>query len=92
MFKLFFGGSDAKTVTLGIQHTFVMFGSTVLVPILTGLDVGVALFAAGIGTLIFHIVTGFKVPIFLGSSFAFIPPIAAITASGGSLSALSEEL
>ena len=87
MFKLFFGGCNAKTVTLGIQHTFVMFGATVLVPILTGLDVGVALFAAGVGTLIFHVITGFKVPIFLGSSFAFIPPIAAITASGGSLSA-----
>ncbi len=43
MFKLFFGGCDAKTVTLGIQHTFVMFGATVLVPIITGLDVGVAL-------------------------------------------------
>ncbi len=85
MFKLFFGGCDAKTVTLGIQHTFVMFGATVLVPILTGLDVGVALFAAGIGTLIFHVITGFKVPIFLGSSFAFIPPIVAITAGGGSL-------
>jgi uracil permease len=85
MFKTFFGGCDAKTVTLGIQHTFVMFGATVLVPIITGLDVGVALFAAGIGTIIFHIVTGFKVPIFLGSSFAFIPPIAAITSSGGSL-------
>ena len=85
MLKLFFNGCNAKTVTLGIQHTFVMFGATVLVPILTGLDVGVALFAAGIGTIIFHIVTGFKVPIFLGSSFAFIPPIAAITASGGSL-------
>ena len=85
MLKTFFGGCDAKTVTLGIQHTFVMFGATVLVPIITGLDVGVALFAAGIGTIIFHIVTGFKVPIFLGSSFAFIPPIAAITSSGGSL-------
>ncbi len=86
MLKSFFKGCNAKIITLGIQHTFVMFGATVLVPIITGLDVGVALFAAGIGTIIFHFVTGMKVPIFLGSSFAFIPPIAAITASGGSLS------
>jgi len=74
---------NGKTVVLGLQHTFVMFGATVLVPILTGLDVGVTLFAAGIGTWIFHIVTGFKVPVFLGSSFAFIPGIAAVAASQG---------
>ncbi len=66
---------DGKTVVLGLQHTFVMFGVTVLVPLITGLDVGVTLFAAGIGTWLFHIVTKFKVPVFLGSSFAFIPPI-----------------
>jgi len=71
-----------KNVVMGLQHTFVMFGATVLVPIITGLDVGVTLFAAGIGTWIFHIVTGFKVPVFLGSSFAFIPGIVAI---GGTL-------
>jgi uracil permease len=85
MIKKFFSDCDGKTVVLGLQHTFVMFGATVLVPIITGLDVGVALFAAGTGTLIFHVLTGFKVPIFLGSSFAFIPPIVAITQSGGSL-------
>ena len=51
---------DVKTVILGLQHTFVMFGATVLVPILTGLDIAVALFAAGVGTLIFHVVTKFK--------------------------------
>ena len=72
-----------KNVVMGLQHTFVMFGATVLVPIITGLDVGVTLFAAGIGTWIFHIVTGFKVPVFLGSSFAFIPGIAAVAASQG---------
>jgi uracil permease len=65
---------------------FVMFGATVLVPILTGLDISVALFASGIGTLFFHIVTKFKVPVYLGSSFSFIPAIIAIsTAEGGSL-------
>jgi uracil permease len=63
-----------------------MFGATVLVPIITGLDVGVALFAAGIGTLIFHVLTKFKVPVFLGSSFSFMPPIIAVAnASGGDL-------
>ncbi len=76
---------DGKTVVLGLQHTFVMFGATVLVPLITGLDVGVTLFAAGIGTWLFHIVTKFKVPVFLGSSFAFIPPILAITAQTGDI-------
>ncbi|MCX7788143.1 MAG: uracil permease, partial [Spirochaetes bacterium] len=65
-----------------------MFGATVLVPILTGLDVGVTLFAAGMGTLFFHLVTQFKVPIFLGSSFAFIPGILAVKASEGLSAAL----
>jgi len=65
---------------------FVMFGATVLVPLITGLDVGVTLFAAGIGTLLFHVLTKFEVPVFLGSSFAFIPGIIAVaTANGGSL-------
>ncbi len=73
----------AKMLTLGVQHTFTMFGATVLVPILTGLDVSVSLLLAGIGTLLFHVITGFKVPAFLGSSFAFIAPIAAATAAYG---------
>lgn len=60
-----------------------MFGATVLVPILTGLDIGVTLFAAGIGTLLFHVITKFKVPVFLGSSFAYIPGIVAIGATQG---------
>ena len=81
-----FEGLTPKTTVLGIQHTFVMFGATVLVPIITGLDVGVALFAAGVGTLIFHVLTKFKVPVFLGSSFSFMPPIIAVAeASGGDL-------
>lgn len=63
-----------KTV-VGAQFLFVAFGATVLVPLLVGLDPSVALFTAGIGTLIFHAVTKGKVPIFLGSSFAFIAPI-----------------
>jgi len=72
-----------KNVVMGLQHTFVMFGATVLVPIITGLDVGVTLFAAGVGTWLFHIITKFKVPVFLGSSFAFIPGIVAVGASQG---------
>ena len=67
-----------QNVVMGFQHMFVMFGATVLVPIITGLDISVALFASGVGTLLFHIVTKFKVPVYLGSSFAFIPAILAI--------------
>jgi len=64
---------DAKSFVLGLQHLIAMFGATVLVPILTGFNPSVALFTAGVGTLIFHFCTEFKVPVFLGSSFAFIP-------------------
>ena len=60
---------------VGAQFLFVAFGATVLVPLLVGLDPSVALFTAGIGTLIFHALTKGKVPVFLGSSFAFIAPI-----------------
>ena len=67
-------GPLQKTV-VGVQFLFVAFGATVLVPLLVGMDPSVALFTAGIGTLIFHMVTKGKVPIFLGSSFAFIAPI-----------------
>ncbi len=76
-------GLTGRTVVLGLQHTFVMFGATVLVPILTGLDIGVTLFAAGVGTLLFHVVTKFKVPVFLGSSFAFLPALFVIGATEG---------
>lgn len=64
-----------KNIFLSIQHLLAMFGATVLVPILTGFDPAVALFCAGIGTLIFHFCTKGKVPVFLGSSFAFIPVV-----------------
>jgi uracil permease len=64
-----------KGLTLGAQHVFTLFASTVLVPILTGLDIGVALVMSGIGTLIFHFITKGKVPAYLGSSFSFIAPI-----------------
>ena len=67
-------GPLQKTI-VGVQFLFVAFGATVLVPLLVGMDPSVALFTAGIGTLIFHLVTKGKVPIFLGSSFAFIAPI-----------------
>ena len=61
-----------KVIVLGLQHMFAMFGSTVLVPILTGLNVSTTLLFAGIGTLLFHLLTKGKVPAFLGSSFAFL--------------------
>ncbi|MGL5347354.1 MAG: uracil-xanthine permease family protein [Peptostreptococcaceae bacterium] len=66
-----------KKTVLSLQHLLAMFGATVLVPILTGFNPSVAIFCAGIGTLIFHFCTEGKVPVFLGSSFAFIPVILA---------------
>ena len=68
-----------KRIIIGIQFLFVAFGATVLVPLLIDIDPSVALFTAGIGTLLFHIITKGKVPVFLGSSFAFIAPIIAAT-------------
>ncbi len=67
--------SPIRKGIIGVQFLFVAFGATVLVPLLVGLDPSTALFTAGIGTLIFHLVSKGKVPIFLGSSFAFIAPI-----------------
>lgn len=67
-----------RTIILGIQHTFAMFGATVLVPLLTGLSVSTTLLMAGLGTLLFHLVTKGKVPAFLGSSFAFLGGYAAV--------------
>lgn len=61
-----------KMMILGFQHTFAMFGATVLVPLLTGLNMQTTLLMAGLGTLFFHLVSKFKVPAFLGSSFAFL--------------------
>ncbi|WP_346944900.1 uracil-xanthine permease family protein [Clostridium sp.] len=73
-------------MVLAMQHLIAMFGATVLVPVLTGLDPSVALIAAGCGTLIFHLCTKGKVPVFLGSSFAFIPVIiSAAELNGGDL-------
>lgn len=69
-----------RMLILGIQHTFAMFGATVLVPLLTGLDVATTLLMAGLGTLFFHLVTKGKVPAFLGSSFAFLGGYAAVKA------------
>ena len=74
---------------VGVQFLFVAFGATVLVPLLVGLDPSTALFTAGIGTLIFHAVTRGKVPIFLGSSFAFIAPIIKATELYGLAGTLS---
>ncbi len=68
---------------LSFQHVFAMFGATVLVPILTGLDVGVALVASGIGTLIYIFCTKAKAPVYLGSSFAYIGTIATVSAQSG---------
>ncbi|MBR6476919.1 MAG: uracil-xanthine permease [Lachnospiraceae bacterium] len=79
---------DAKTLgtpkvaMLGLQHMFAMFGATVLVPMLTGLDVSTTLLFAGLGTLLFHFLTKRKVPAFLGSSFAFLPGYFAIAPNG----------
>ncbi|MBQ6029809.1 MAG: uracil permease, partial [Treponema sp.] len=68
----------AKWIPLSFQHVFAMFGATILVPILTGLSTSTALFTAGTGTLLYILITGAKVPAFLGSSFAFIPALIAI--------------
>ncbi|HCB89703.1 MAG TPA: uracil permease, partial [Porphyromonadaceae bacterium] len=78
----------SKTV-VGVQFLFVAFGATVLVPLLVGLDPSTALFTAGIGTLVFHLVTKGIVPIFLGSSFAFIAPIVKATELYGLAGTLS---
>ncbi len=67
-----------RMLLLGFQHMFAMFGATILVPILTGLDVSNTLLFAGLGTLLFHLITGGKVPAFLGSSFAFLGGYATI--------------
>lgn len=75
------GDKPGRAVTLGLQHVFAMFGSTVLVPALTGLDPAVTLLCMGIGTLIFHLVTRGMVPAFMGSSFSFIASICAVVAA-----------
>ena len=80
--------SIGRWIVLALQHVFAMFGATVLVPLLTGLDVGVALVASGIGTLIYIFFTKAKVPVYLGSSFAYIPAIsAAVLSTAGATTA-----
>ena len=74
-----------KVLILGLQHLFAMFGATVLVPAITGLNVSTTLLFAGLGTLLFHLITGRKVPAFLGSSFAFLGAYGLMTASGQSI-------
>lgn len=82
----FIAVNSGKDIILALQHLIAMFGATVLVPMLTGLNPSVALFTAGVGTLIFHMVTGGTVPVFLGSSFAFIAVINVVKeANGGDL-------
>jgi uracil permease len=71
-----------KVLTLGLQHMFAMFGATVLVPVITGLSMSATLLFAGLGTLVFHLLTKMKVPAFLGSSFAFLGGYAAIVSMG----------
>ncbi len=71
-----------RMLLLGFQHMFAMFGATVLVPALTGLSVSATLLFAGVGTLLFHLITKLKVPAFLGSSFAFIGGYAAVVTMG----------
>lgn len=75
-----------RMLVLGIQHMFAMFGATVLVPLLTGLDVASTLLFAGLGTLLFHLITKRKVPAFLGSSFAFLGGYATVTSMSDKVS------
>lgn len=85
--KMLYGPADkpplSKWIPLSIQHVFAMFGATILVPILTGMDINTALVTAGTGTLIYILCTGAKVPVFLGSSFAFIPALVTISSAYG---------
>ena len=81
--------SPVQKTVVGAQFLFVAFGATVLVPLLVGMDPSVALLTAGVGTLIFHLITKGKVPVFLGSSFAFIAPIIKATELFGLPGALS---
>ncbi|WP_350588432.1 solute carrier family 23 protein [Psychrobacter sp. 78a-MNA-CIBAN-0178] len=73
----------SKSVLLGVQHTFAMFGSTVLAPLLMGFDPNLAILMSGICTVMFFVITGGRMPSYLGSSFAFIGPVIAVTAYAG---------
>lgn len=72
----------SRRLILGLQHCFAMFGATILVPLLTGLSISTTLLFAGLGTLLFHLVTGGKIPAFLGSSFAFLGGYAMVAPMG----------
>ncbi|MCH6268920.1 MULTISPECIES: solute carrier family 23 protein [Neobacillus] len=78
----------AQWLTLSLQHLFAMFGATILVPYLVGLDPAIALISSGLGTLAFLLITKFQVPAYLGSSFAYIAPVIAAKASGGPAAAM----
>lgn len=80
-----------RMVVLGFQHMFAMFGATVTVPLLTGLSISTTLLFAGLGTLLFHLLTKFKVPAFLGSSFAFLGGYFAIVAQGEGMGMSTKE-
>ena len=73
----------SKSILLGVQHTFAMFGSTVLAPLLMGFDPNLAILMSGICTVMFFVITGGRMPSYLGSSFAFIGPVIAVTAYAG---------
>ncbi len=73
-----------RDLVLGVQMLFVAFGALTLVPLLTGLDPSVALFTAGVGTLIFYVITKGRVPVFRASSIAFIAPLSRRVTNGGS--------
>ena len=79
--------SAGKGILLSFQHVFAMFGATILVPLILGMPVSVALFASGVGTLIYMIATGFRVPVYLGSSFAFITAMSLAMKEMGDVSA-----
>jgi uracil permease len=79
----------SRLLPLGIQHVFAMFGATILVPMLTGLDTSTALFTSGLGTLVFQVITKGLVPAYLGSSFAFIAPLIAANEQFGVTGALA---
>ncbi|HEX5499212.1 MAG TPA: solute carrier family 23 protein, partial [Thermomicrobiales bacterium] len=74
-----------QTIALGAQHVLAMFGSTVVAPLIMGFDPNLAILFSGIGTIIFFLVVGGHVPSYLGSSFAFIGPVATVMAGGGGI-------
>ena len=75
-------GSFVKTAVMSFQHMFAMLGATMLVPMLSGMSLPVALIAAGLGTILFYFITQKKVPVFLGSSFAFLPALISVVGGG----------